>query len=488
MASIFKRKKKISVVYRYTDEKGVERQRWETFDNMADAKKRKHQIESQIDDNTFIAPSLKTLRELLAEYLATYGLNNWAISTYDNKQGLITNYINPIIGDIAIQDITPVMMDKYYRSLLKVKSVTSKYVHPRGEYVSPSVIREIHKVLRSAFNMAVKWELVSRNPVENATLPKEQKKTRDIWDAETLFRAIDVCEDDVLKLALNLSFACSLRMGEMLGLTWDCVDISEESIEQDSASIFVSKELQRVKKDTVEKLGDRSIMFQFPSCLGCRSTVLVLKEPKTQSSVRKVFLPKTVAEMLIKHKSDQDEIKEIMGNEYNDYNMVFAGDNGRPIEGSQINRLMTALIRNNNLPHVVFHSIRHTSVTYKLKLNGGDVKSVQGDSGHSQSSMVTDVYSHILDEGRRNNARLFEDAFYSGRNGEMAASKQDTGGDGKEDVENSSQGEVPKESFGSESNVKPTEVHKEESDMETLMRLLKNPEIADALKSLSKIM
>ena len=61
---------------------------------------------------------------------------------------------------------------------------------------------------------------------------------------------------------------------------------------------------------------------------------------------------------------------------------------------------------------VCFHSLRHTSITYKLKLNGGDIKSVQGDSGHSQVNMVTEVYSHILDENRKRNAELFEEAFY----------------------------------------------------------------------------
>jgi hypothetical protein len=43
-------------------------------------------------------------------------------------------------------------------------------------------------------------------------------------------------------------------------------------------------------------------------------------------------------------------------------------------------------------------------VTYKLKLNGGDIKAVQGDSGHAQVNMVTDVYSHILDDDRKKNA------------------------------------------------------------------------------------
>ena len=55
-------------------------------------------------------------------------------------------------------------------------------------------------------------------------------------------------------------------------------------------------------------------------------------------------------------------------------------------------------------------------VMHKLKLNGGDIKAVQGDSGHAQVNMVTDVYSHILDDDRRKNAELFEEAFYEKKN------------------------------------------------------------------------
>ena len=61
------------------------------------------------------------------------------------------------------------------------------------------------------------------------------------------------------------------------------------------------------------------------------------------------------------------------------------------------------------LPHVVFHSLRHTSSTYKLKLNNGDIKATQGDTGHSQADMVMDLYSHILDEDRRVNAQKSSD-------------------------------------------------------------------------------
>ena len=70
------------------------------------------------------------------------------------------------------------------------------------------------------------------------------------------------------------------------------------------------------------------------------------------------------------------------------------------------------MIRKNDLPKVVFHSLRHSSTTYKLKLNNGDMKAVQGDTGHAQLKMVSDVYSHILDEDRRHNAEKMERDFY----------------------------------------------------------------------------
>ena len=65
------------------------------------------------------------------------------------------------------------------------------------------------------------------------------------------------------------------------------------------------------------------------------------------------------------------------------------------------------------LPNVVFHSLRHSSTTYKLKLNHGDLKATQGDTGHAQIDMITSIYAHILDEDRKINAQKFECAFYS---------------------------------------------------------------------------
>lgn len=92
------------------------------------------------------------------------------------------------------------------------------------------------------------YKVMDLNTAQLATVPKVEKKTRDIWDADTLFHALEVCEDERLKLAINLAFSCSLRVGELLGLTWDCVDLSEGSLAEGKASIFINKELQRVRK------------------------------------------------------------------------------------------------------------------------------------------------------------------------------------------------------------------------------------------------
>lgn len=483
MASIIKQKNKYAVVYNYKDPMGNTRQKWETFDTNAAAKKRKAQVEFEQQNGTFMVPTATTVADLLEEYCYVYGVNNWAMSTYNSKKGLMYNYIIPLIGDVKLDDISPRLMDKFYQSLLSVKTKVVNNKQPKSEFLTAHTVREIHKFLRSAFNQAVKWELMSRNPVLNANLPKEEHEKREIWTAETLLHALEVCDDDILSLAINLAFSCSLRMGELLGLTWNCVDISEKSIEENNVSIFINKELQRVNKDALEALDNKGIIKIFPRTLSNTHTNLVLKSPKTKTSVRKIFLPNTVAIMLIGRKKQIDEMIELFGDEYINNNLVFCHSSGRPMEGQVINRGLKKLIRDNNLPDVVFHSFRHASITYKLKWNGGDMKSVQGDSGHARMDMVADVYSHIIDEDRRFNAQKFDEQFYKAK--------------GLRGVEEGKTAPMPKFESAiemlditavSDEEIK-AEVEKENPEDENaalLAKLLANPETATLLKALAK--
>ena len=105
---------------------------------------------------------------------------------------------------------------------------------------------------------------------------------------------------------------------------------------------------------------------KFPTNHKKNSTVRILKTPKTESSVRKIFLPKSVANMLVDWKAEQDEMKEILGDEYMDYNLVMASTFGLPLGDGAIRGPLKKLIEDYNLPPVVFHSFRHSSVTYTV--------------------------------------------------------------------------------------------------------------------------
>ena len=94
-------------------------------------------------------------------------------------------------------------------------------------------------------------------------------------------------------------------------------------------------------------------------------------------------------------KEDQGKYKEAYGDAYHDYNLVICQPNGIPCDGSIIRKGLSKLEKEAGLPHVVFHSLRHTSTTYKFKLNNGYIKSNQGDTGNNQEYMFMDLYIHI---------------------------------------------------------------------------------------------
>jgi len=127
--------------------------------------------------------------------------------------------------------------------------------------------------------------------------------------------------------------------------------------------------------------------LKFPSNNTKVKTILVLKDPKTRSSVRNIYLPRTVAEMLKERKKQIETYKNYLGDDYHDYKLVICYENGTPTEGDRIRRFFQKLIKDNHLRPVVYHSLRHSSTTYKLKLSGGDIKAVQGDTGHAEAAM-----------------------------------------------------------------------------------------------------
>ena len=357
---------------------------------------------------------------------------------------------------MKVQDVTTRVVDKYIQTLQKTPAVNTRTHHAKTEFVTNATIEKIIKLLRCAFKQAVRWELVAKNPFDNVILPKTEYAKRDIWTADMIRLALDKCTDSKLYVAMNLSFACSLRMGEILGLTWENVHISDEDIAADNAYVYIDKELTRASKRAIETLGEKDIYYIFTPLMPNTSTRIILKKPKTDSSIRKVWLPKTLAYILREWKKSQDELKGFLGDEYQDFDLVVALPNGRPCEDRIILKEFAKLREDAGLPKVVFHSLRHSSTTYKLKLNHGDLKATQGDTGHAEIDMITSIYAHILDEDRKVNAQKFETAFYA-----------------KPDLRNVRPPEEPAKS-------EPATL-----DLESLVeQLQKSPELASALAAL----
>lgn len=205
------------------------------------------------------------------------------------------------------------------------------------------------------------------------------------------------------------------------------MEVSPEAIESNSAYIVINKEVERISKKSIEELNQKDIIQVFPSTRQNNRTVRVLKTPKTETSTRKVYIPSSVARLLVELREEQNETIEALGDMYENYNLVMATSYGLQLGESYLRDKMQEVIDREGLPDVVFHSLCHTSVTYKLKLSGGDIKAVQGDSGHAQADMVTEVYGHILDEDRKKNAQLIENAFYKKENLNPDMKQTDTG-------------------------------------------------------------
>ena len=164
------------------------------------------------------------------------------------------------------------------------------------------------------------------------------------------------------------AFACSLRMGEILGLTWSNVHISDEDIADDNAYVYIDKELARASKRAIEMLGQKDIYHVFTPLFPNTSTRIILKKPKTDSSIRKVWLPKTLAYILREWKSAQDELRALLRDEYQDYDLVVALANGRPCEDRIILKSFEKLREKAGLPNGQLKRwVRRISTTSSLR-------------------------------------------------------------------------------------------------------------------------
>ncbi|WP_434075967.1 site-specific integrase [Moorella naiadis (nom. illeg.)] len=225
-------------------------------------------------------------------------------------------------------------------------------------------MRYIHVVLHEALSQARESGLILQNPVEAAKPPRHPKKKVQPLNPEQVKRLLETAKGDTLYPAFLLALGTGLRRGEILGLRWQDLDLQKGTLQ-------VRQSLIRTREG-----------FKF-------------EEPKTEKSRRQIPLPPSVVAALKRHKAWVNQNKLIFGSDYEDHDLVFPVENGRPRDPKGFADHFNRLLDKAGLPHIRLHDLRHTHATLLL-LEGVHPKVVQERLGHSTVSITLDIYSHIL--------------------------------------------------------------------------------------------
>ena len=179
-------------------------------------------------------------------------------------------------------------------------------------------------------------------------------------------------------------------------------------------AISISKTMQRANKDALEKLDPNQVYHTFPDRREGSKSSLILKKPKTKKSNRVLYMTKPLKEelqaWLEKLKQDEQNAPE----KYSNCGQLFRLSDGLPIAPELLTkwyRLWRA--EHPEFEQIVFHGLRHSSATYQLMISGGDVKAVQGTTGHATADMLVNTYAHIQQSSRVELGKKFEEGFYA---------------------------------------------------------------------------
>ena len=418
MAYITKRGNSYSVRYTYEDEHGKSCDKWESFPTKEEATNRKKQIEHELAAGTFLIPSSVTVAEFLMDWLPKQcSKHKWAPKTYESNLSTIQNLIIPYIGSMEMQKLKPYHMENLYTTLSKTpcgsyiegkkQELTEKQ---KQRFLSGTTIHEVHRLLGTAFQYAVEWGILVKSPVP-VDSPKKSTQERTIWTVEEMRAALDSMEDPILHLAVHLTLVGALREGEIVGLTPEDLDFDAA----DGIGTFrINKSMQRVRKEALNQVDDGCIIKVFPDKLERSTTSLILKSTKTASSCRTIFMTSALKEELKKwlNQLAADEMKDPA--RYHDSGMLFRLPNGLAVEPVLIRKkFLKWQDAHPEFPRIVFHGLRHSSATYQLMISGGDVKAVQGTTGHATADMLVNTYAHIQQSSRVELGKKFEEGFYA---------------------------------------------------------------------------
>jgi integrase len=141
---------------------------------------------------------------------------------------------------------------------------------------------------------------------------------------------------------------------------------------------------------------------------------LQMVEPKTKRSRRILPLPETVLSALRTHRSRQLEERLSLGSHWQETGLVFTSTVGTPLEPRNVVRKFHALLKKAELPHFLFHDLRHACASLLLA-QGVPARTVMEILGHSQISLTMNTYAHVMPVMKQNAMDLMESILAGGK-------------------------------------------------------------------------
>lgn len=325
-----------------------------------------HQRIEQFADVELTEDSRLTLSEWLDKWLTEYMPSTIRDGTLRGYQMYARNYVNPYIGEKIVSQITSFDIQKLYAKLRK-----QGRLHPHLDYgnsLADATICRVHSMLHLAMKTAVREHLIPKNPLDSVTAPKPNYKPMQILNEEQLtafLAAID--KDEVWRDFFYTELTTGLRRGEICGLKWADFDVAAGTL--------------KVNRSVGIKGGGE----------------LTIDLPKTPNSIRTIILPATTTERLRERK--KAALTEwIFPNPLHPEN---------PMTPSSAYNRMKVILKQEGLPSIRFHDLRHTFSTHALA-SGVDAKTLSGILGHTNASFTLDTYTHVTGEMQKQAANIVD--------------------------------------------------------------------------------
>lgn len=301
-----------------------------------------------------------TLSQWSEKYLKEFVKNTVRAGTYDSYDVILRNHINNSeLATMKLKDIKAYHLQAYINS---------------KSHMSKSYIKKIHLLLNMFFDGAVKNDLIKKNPVLAINIPRSEKDTKEIeiLSREEQSAYMSAIGDSSFKPLLITALFTGMRLGELIALKWDNVNLTSNEIK-------VSASARETRIDGEWKL--------------------IRQAPKTKSGIRTIPIPETLSNDLkaLKHKQENIQIEH---DSYNKDNHVFCSTIGSVLSPRNVQRAHYKVCDNAKINRVGFHALRHTFATRMIE-EGVDVKTVQYWMGHATIQMTYNIYVHVQEQTKK---------------------------------------------------------------------------------------